>query len=168
MDPSFFPTTPAPSPPSEALDSITDHDARLIFDLVANMRPKADVLARYNMSINDLAAKARNPMWAAAYCETEKVWKSDMNTAQRIRLKAAFLLEDSLIPLFNIIRSDQMPATQKLAAIEQLTKISTVSNVPKEAGAGERHNITINIGGSKPPLIVSVEKDNGGTIIDAV
>lgn len=166
MDPSFLPMISAPLAPSGKLDGISDHDARLIFDLVSNMRPKADVLAQYGLTINDLAAKAQNTFWAHAYRETEKIWKSELSTAQRIRLKAAYLLEDSLIPLHRIITSDQMPVSAKLNAIEQLTKISTVSNVPKADGNSEKHSITINIGG-KPPLVVTASKSHDGTTIDA-
>lgn len=163
---SFLPALPAPLPPSEALDGITDHDARLIFDLVSNIRPKQEVLDQYKLTINDLAAKAHNPLWASAYRETEKLWKSDMNMAQRIRMKAAFLLEDSLIPLHRIIMADHMPVSAKLEAIKQLTSISTVANVPKESAAGEKHNIVINFGG-RPPLVVTAGKDNDGITIDA-
>jgi hypothetical protein len=117
--------------------------------------------------VTQLAAKAHSPAWAAAYRETERLWKSDMNTQQRIRMKAAFLLEDSLLPLFNIIRNPEMGVTSKLAAIEQLTKISTVANVPKAEEAREQHKITILIGRDHPPLVVSSEPAHVGQTLDA-
>ena len=144
-------------------DGITGHDGQLIFDLVSNMRPRAEVLASYGLTVADLQAKARNPLWAGAYRETERVWKSELSIERRIRLKAAFLLEDSLPTLFNIIRQDGIGINAKLEAIEQLTKISTVSNVPKENAATEKHNITINIGGGAPPIKVTAETENGQT-----
>lgn len=139
-------------------EAITDHDARLIFDLVSNMQEQSKVIERYGITAEDLAAKVRNPAWAQAYAETKKVWNSDMNTAQRIRLKAAFLLEDSLPNLFAIIRDAKASVPNKLAAIEQLTRISTVNNVPKDSsGGGERHSITINIGKDRPPVTIVQE-----------
>lgn len=147
--------------PKTGTDGITGHDARLVFDLVSNLRPKAEVLSAYGLTVADLAAKARNPLWAGAYREAERVWRSDMNIKTRIQLKASFLLEDSLLPLFNIIRQEGIGINAKLAAIEQLTKISTVSNVPKEAAQMEKHNITINIGGNAPPITVTAETPSG-------
>ena len=144
-------------PVGEKLDGITDHDARLIFDLVSNMRPKQEVLDQYGLTINDLAAKAQNHFWAAAYRETEKIWKSELSTGARIRLKAAYLLEDSLVILLRIIQSDHMPVTAKLEAVKQLTAISTVATDPKKVGEGEKHNITINIGGQ----VTKVTSDDG-------
>jgi hypothetical protein len=86
-----------------------------------------------------------------------------MNIQQRIRLKAAFLLEDSLLTLFNIIRQDGIGIQAKLEAVEKLVKISTVANVPKEGAASEKHNITINIGGNAPPIKVVAETPSGTT-----
>lgn len=144
------PTTP------DAPEAINGVDARLIWDLVSNMRRPEDTLKSYGLEAGDLAIKAQNPLFASAYREAERVWKSDMNIQTRIRLKAAFLLEDSLMSLFNIIRQDGIGVNAKLEAIEQLTKISTVANVPKENAATEKHNITINIGGATP-IITTVE-----------
>lgn len=157
------------SPPavlSAVSDALTDHDARLIFDLVSKVRKPSDVLAAYGLTPLDLAAKSQNTLWAQAYREAQRVWASDMNVQQRIRLKAAFLLEDSLIPLFKIITSDQMPVNAKLEAIEQLTKISTVANIPKDQlNGGEKHSVIINIGGGAPA--VRVESGNDRATIES-
>jgi len=155
LDPSFFPPVPAPLPPSEKLDGLNDYDARLIFDLVAGIRNRSAVLAQYGLSYEQFVEKTRSPMFAAAYRETDRLWKSDMNTSQRIRMKAAFLLEDSLVPLFNVIRDPAMGVTAKLNAIEQLTKISTVANVPKDAAQTEQHKIIIQIGAAAAPIVVT-------------
>lgn len=158
VDPSFF----APTPPAanEVTNALTDFDARLICDLVAQIREPKTVLAQYNLTPEQFAAKAKNPMFVAAYRETERVWKSDMNIQTRVRLKAAFLLEDSLVPLHKIVTDVNMPVRAKLEAIEQLTKISTVANVPKETASSEKHNIVINIGGDHPPIKVVAETSN--------
>jgi hypothetical protein len=144
-----------------AIDGLNGHDARLIWDLVSNMRKPVDVLAAYGVTPAEFAAKAQNPIFAGAYREAEKVWKSDMNIKTRIQLKASFLLEDSLLSLFNIIRAEGVGITSKLAAIEQLTKISTVSVVPKNESGIEKHNIIINIGGDKPPIKITAENPSG-------
>ncbi len=152
---------PEPVTEPTGADGITGHDARLIFDLVSNIRPRDKVLESYGLTVADLRAKASNKLWASAYRETERVWNSEMNIKQRIQLKASFLLEDSLPTLFNIIRQDGISINAKLEAIEQLTKISTVSNIPKEAALGEKHNIVINIGGGAPPITVTAETLSG-------
>lgn len=150
-----------------AADAINGVDARLIWDLVSNLREPKDTLKIYGLEIGDLAVKAQNPLFSSAYREAERVWKSDMNIQTRIRLKAAFLLEDNLLTLHNIIRQDGIGVNAKLEALEQLTKISTVANVPKENAAMEKHNITINIGGGAPPIKITAETPHGSGTLTA-
>src|SRR5690348_1967071 len=112
---------------TEPPSSITDYDSRLIADLVANIRHQTDVLKQYGLTPEQLAAKLLNPAFAAHYRDTQRLWNSDMNAQERIRTKAAFLLEDSLPELSRIAKNPQVPVAAKLGAIEQLTKISTVA-----------------------------------------
>ena len=152
-------------PESSVLDAINDSDARLICDLVANIRPAAEVLKAHGITPTEFAAKAKNELFAGAYREAQKVWKSDMNIQQRIRLKSAFLLEDSLPNLHRIITAEGIGVNAKLEAIEKLIKISTVANVPKEGAQREMHNITINIGGDRPPIKVTAETSNERAVL---
>lgn len=175
LDPELFPPMrvapgsgaqlPVPAAPAETPEpeksAITDYDSRLIADLVGNIRYQADVLKQYGLTPEDLAAKMLNPGFAAHYRETSRIWNSDLKTADRIRAKAAFLLEDSLPELSRIAKGGQMPIAAKLSAIEQLTKISTVSHVAKAVdGDRELHKIVINIGTDKPTTIISQEPSN--------
>jgi len=142
-------------------EGINTVDARLIWDLVSNMRPAADILKNYGLSPGDLAVKAQNEMFAGAYREAQRLWKSDMNITQRIRLKAAFLLEDSLPTLFKVITEVGVSVNAKLAAIEQLQKIAIVPTDTKRGDSAEKHNITINIGGTVAPVNIIAEVPHG-------
>ena len=151
---------------SMARHSLTDYDNQLILDLVANLRPAADTLSRYGLTQADLVAKARNPEWSNRYREQRALWNSDVNLRERIRAKAAYLLEDSLVPLFAII-AGKSTHSAKLAAIEQLVKISTVAHVPKdEHPPGPGRQIAIHFGGSQPrEVIIATETENERTAI---
>lgn len=129
-------------------------------ELVANLRPRRDILVRYNLTENDIVAKARNPEWNSRFREVSQIWNSDQNFKERIAAKAAFLLEDSLVHVYKIISSQGSTAQAKLAAVEQLTKISGVAakssdNAPAAGGT----RITINFGGAAP-VTLNAEKDN--------
>ena len=144
-----------------AAEGVNGVDARLIWDLVSNMRPAAEILKNYNLQPGDLAVKAQNELFAGAYREAQRLWKSDMNIQQRIRLKAAFLLEDSLPTLFKIVTQENATTSAKLAAIEQMQKIAIVNNDPKKGESFEKHNITINIGPSAAPVKIQAEIPSG-------
>lgn len=171
LDPELFPalnyvpTAAAPVAPVPVgnqdgitAGSITDYDSRLISDLVANIRFQADVLKQYGITPEQFAQKLANPAFMAHWRETARLWNSDLNTTERIRAKAAFILEDSLPELGRIAKNAQTPVNAKIAAMEQLAKISTVSHVPKDVGhVAEKHSITINIGGGREPVTINAE-----------
>jgi hypothetical protein len=145
--------------------ALTDYDNQLIADLVANLRPADAILRHYGLTKEDIAAKSRNPEWAARYRQIEQQWNSDQNLRERIRAKAAFLLEDSLVPLMKII-SGQASHASKLEAIEKLIKISTVAHVPKDEGhQTEARRIILNIGAGVGPITVVSESQNERTAV---
>jgi hypothetical protein len=131
---------------------LNSSDATLIWELVSDINPAKEVLARHGMTPNDLQKKTRNPMFRSAYQEARRLWSSELNVQERIKLKAAYLLEDSLPDLFKIIKDDSQPGSAKMIAIEQLGKLSQVMAQKKEGG-GERHSITINVGNATPVVI---------------
>jgi hypothetical protein len=94
-------------------------------------------------------------MFRSAYQEAKRLWSSDLNVQERIRLKAAYMLEDSLTDLFKIIKDEGQPSSSKLEAIEKLGKLSQVM-AQKTAMAGENHKIIINVGNSSPVVIEHV------------
>lgn len=129
-------------------------------ELVANLRPRKDILSRYHLTENDIVAKARNPEWAGRFREVSQIWNSDKNFKERIAAKAAFLLEDSLVHVYKIITGQGVTAQAKLQAVEQLTKISGVAASSKETGSvGGGTRISIHFGGSAP-VTLNAEKDN--------
>lgn len=167
LGPAVAPAVDSASRDAVVRSAITDFDNQLIADLVANLRPRADVLRQYGLTESDVVARCRNPDWVNRYKELHALWNSNSNIRERIRAKAAYLLEDSLVPLFKIISGSGTQAA-KLAAIEQLTKISTVAHVPKdEQPAGPGRQITINIGAGMAPVVVATETKDERTIIHA-
>lgn len=127
--------------------ALNDSDARLVWELVANISPAREILKRHGLTIADFAAKKNDRMFVAAYKEAASVWKSDMNVQQRIKFKAGLLLEDSLQDLFVIIKDPNMAASLKMEATKQLGQLSQTIN-PKQTTSteGSQFKLTINLG----------------------
>lgn len=137
--------------------ALNDSDARLIWELVANISPAADVLKRHGLTVADFAAKKRDTMFVAAFKEAKAVWNSDMNVQQRIKFKSGLLLEDSLQDLFLIIKNPEMAASLKMEATKQLGQLSQTIN-PKQSAesGGSAFKLTINLGDS-PAKTVTID-----------
>lgn len=126
-------------------------DAQLVWELVSDITPKEDVLIRHGMTPADLKAKLNNPMFRSAYVEAKRLWSSDMNAQDRIKVKATMMVEDALIDVYRIIKDDTALSVSKLEAFEKLGKLAQVMG-QKPSAVGERHTIIINVG-EKPTKI---------------
>lgn len=127
-------------------------DAQLIWELTADITPKSQVLARYGLSIHDLKMKMRDPMFRMALSEAKKLWGADLNVKQRVAVKAAFIVEDSLIDLLKMIKDPQMPPQAKLDAFKKLAEVAQLT-AQNKADNTEKHVIQINVGGAAPVVI---------------
>lgn len=133
-----------------AAGALNDSDARLVWELVANISPPAQILARHGLTGAEFKAKMKDKMFVAAYKEAKQAWEADLNVQQRIKLKAGLLLEDSLQDLFIMIKDPQQSASNKLEATKQLGQLSQTINPRQNAGGeGSAFKLTINLGERK-------------------
>lgn len=114
--------------------AISQVDGRLAWEIAAEISTVPEILIRYGMAPHEFKAKLRDPMFRQAIREAKNLWKSDLNVQQRVRLKAAFLVEDSLLDIFAIIKSENSIAAAKLEAFEKLMK--TADLVPRAKDGG--------------------------------
>lgn len=132
-----------------AAGALNDSDARLVWELVANISPPAEILKRHGLTVQDFAAKKRDAMFIAAYKEAKSVWNSDLNVQQRIKFKAGLLVEDSLQDLFVIIKNPEMSAQLKIDAHKQLSALAGATGNKQQGGeGGSGFKLTINLGSS--------------------
>jgi hypothetical protein len=137
-----------PALESGAAEAISQTDGRLAWEIAAEITPVPDILARYGITPAEFKNKLKDPMFRVAIREAKSIWKSDLNVQQRIRMKAAFLVEDSILDVFAIIKNENHPAAARLEAFEKLIKTADMS--PK-AGKGDNSTagafkIVINLG----------------------
>lgn len=131
-------------------------EARLVWELVAKIAPLPDVLRRHSLSVLELKAKLKEPMFRSLYKETKRIWESELNTKERIRVKAQLLVEDSLLDVYAIVQNDQMSPQVRVDAFEKLARIGSLGAPEKGTGnEGERVQININIPGASAPVVVT-------------
>ena len=129
--------------------AINDVDRKLIMELVANISPAKEVLARYGLTGADLIQKLQDPMFKAAWRETKAAWSSDMNVHERIRLKSAMLLEDSLVELARTVQNEHISPSVKRDAIETFARMADAwepAKQKKDQPTAANVKISINLG----------------------
>lgn len=134
---------PMPEPGADLAISATD--GRLAWEIAAEIAPIPDILKRYGMTPVEFKGKLRDPMFRAAVREAKILWKSDLNAKQRIQIKAAMLVEDSLLDVFAIIKNENMPAASKLDAFEKLMKTADLAPKTGKPDGAPTSGFKINI-----------------------
>jgi hypothetical protein len=129
--------------------AINDVDRKLIMELVANISPANEILERYGLDKNKLLLKLQDPMFKAAWRETKAAWSSDMNVHERIRLKSAMLLEDSLVELARTVQNEHISPSVKRDAIETFARMADAwepAKQKKDGPVAQSVKISINLG----------------------
>jgi hypothetical protein len=129
-------------------------DTRLAWELVAGIAPLPDILRRWTMTFDGLKEKLRDPLFRSMVNETRKIWKSELNTKERIRIKAQLLVEDSLLEIFQIVADKEVSPQARVDAFKNLANIGDLNEKEKNPQAAERVTININLGGDEPLKIV--------------
>lgn len=137
--------------------AFSDRDAQLILELAAQISPVKEVLARYGLTEVDLRERMEQPGFKAALKEAARAWQSDLNVQERIRLKAAALVEDNLLTLHGMLKQEATGPTAKLKAFEHLSDLAVPKKAEGPASAGTRFQLNITIPGTEKPVVVEGE-----------
>lgn len=129
------------------LATINDVDSQLSIELASEISPLKDILTRHGITAKQLRIKLKDPHFQNMFKEAKRVWNSDLSVRDRIKIKSAVLVEDSLIKLYQIFNNEDLAAPARLEAFKSMAKVAEVYEVPKSPTAvGERVSININLG----------------------
>ena len=143
---------------------LSEHDARLAWELTANILPMGEIMKRYDLDFDSLAEKRLDPTFRAVLEEYGRAWSSSLSAQERIRVKAALLVEDGLLDIFRILKSADTAPAAKLDAFTALSKAGDVGTAKKDSAAGgERFSVTINLPGSQAVKIDTRTFDQDAT-----
>ena len=142
--------------------AFSERDARLALELVSGLSNVKDVLARYGMTEEELRTLLATPGFQALLKETRGAWQSDLNAKERVKLKAALLVEDSLMSIFRVVGDKNASMTARLDAFKSLAKIASVDEPEKKEGGGAgRFVLNINVPGGPAPVVIEGAAEKG-------
>lgn len=132
----------------------SDKDQRLAWELVAQISPLPDILRRHGLTYDDLKNKLREPLFRSLVAETKRIWKSDLNTKERIRIKAALLVEDSMLEMYGVVHNRELSPQARIDAFESLVGIADLKPDKNGSATGERVVINISVPGIEKPVVI--------------
>lgn len=141
--------------------------ATICAELAAGLTDAVGIKAKYDLTDAQWDKLKVNAAFRAMLKEALQKFTGDIGSANRIKMKAEILLEDSLPVLDKIIHDSDTGSGPKLDSIKQLSVLAekTGGGKSKEGsmtGAGFNVGIYINTGGggdAAPPTIISIPAD---------
>lgn len=114
--------------------------------------PLQDILNNCGVSYEEWMEMQRNPRFIAYLEANVTEWTGSKNTADRVKLKSAVLLEEWLPKLHEEMHGTAASLNAKVEAAKLLAKIAGVDQHEGEAGGGNGFHVTINIGGQSKTI----------------
>lgn len=134
------------------LPAITGIDSRLAVELALKITDVPTLLERYGITPEQLKAKLKDPQFRSIVKQARTAWQSDLNVKERIRLKAGFLVEDSLLAMFGMIHSEAVAPPVRNDAFKSLARVAAV-DAPENGKGGDGLRVVINFPSAGPPTL---------------
>lgn len=138
---------------------------KLAREIAMDIHPLKTILKQYSISSEAWEDLQRNGKFRALLESECEAWNTATNTAERVKLKAAAMLEEWLPELNNRLhdRDETLPA--KIEGAKMLTRVAGMGLPGQVEGvAPEKFTVTINLGPQVPP--VTIERDVTPKVIE--
>lgn len=132
---------------------------KLAREVAADIQPLETILNLYSLDRDAWdKLKANRKFQDLLFAEAE-AWNSAQNTQDRVKLKAASMLEEFLPELNNRLHDIDEALPAKIEGVKVLTKIAGIGERADGAGGGggERFTVTINLG--EDSKLITIDKE---------
>ena len=140
---------------------------QLAREIAMDIRPLDEILKNHNLTNEQFELVARMPRFQS-YVESEAAaWHGSLNTHERVKLKAAAMLEEWL-PELNVRMHDRAESLNAKIEAGKLARdlAGFARNGVGVEGSGEKFSVTINLGQDSkltfekqlPPIVIDAEE----------
>lgn len=120
---------------------------KLAREIAMDIQPIESILKQYSLSFEQWDKLKANSKFQSLLASEVEAWNGAVNTHERVKLKAASMLEEFLPELNNRLhdREENLPA--KIEGVKMIARIAGMGERANEVGGGgERFTVTINLG----------------------
>jgi ribosomal protein L7/L12 len=134
--------------------------SRLAREVARDLVPIDQICERYKIDESTYERILRHPLFQQRLQEEVDIWNASTPRAitERISAKAATMIEESLIEVYELVHDKNQPMSAKIEALKWASKLAGVGErEAKDLLPGERVRFNIYIGDKR----ISMEKDIG-------
>lgn len=138
---------------------------KLAREIAMDMRPLDEILALYEVDNHRWQEIQTSQIFKGYLRGALEEWNSATNTQERVRMKALFMVEESLPEFYARLHDADEALQHKTEVFKTITKLAGLEK-SADAGTGERLTVTINLGADNQ---LQIEKTitPQGNLIDA-
>lgn len=122
-------------------------------EIAKDIIPLDQILKSHQISVNDYQIISTNPYFQSILAQAAADWNSASNTVQRVRLKAAAIVEEGLLEMSARLHDTEENLNAKVELFKVLTKLGNLEVQKEASGGNERFSLVINIGDNNPKTI---------------
>lgn len=146
---------PVARPPAPTVD--LDHmQATLAAEIGVGLLPLPDILKRFELTKDQLKLMLKDPQFRNMVRQFKREWNEASNSKERIRLKAALMVEDNLLALHQMFNNIDMNPGARLDAFKHMVNLADVTPRQEEA-TGPKFQLTLNMGEQTKPVTIEAE-----------
>lgn len=120
---------------------------KLAREIAMDIHPIQTILNQYGISTEQWEILKGNQRFQNLLLSETEAWNGALNTQERVKLKAAAMLEEWLPELNNRLHDADEALPAKIEGGKMLTRIAGIGvGAAEGGGGGERFTVTINLG----------------------
>lgn len=129
---------------------------KLAREIAMDIQPIETILHNYSISPGAWESLQRSSNFIRLLSSQVEEWNGALNTHERVKLKAASMLEEFLPELNNRMHDKEESLPAKIEGAKLVTKIAGIGERAEGLSAGERFTVTINLG--EDTKLITIDK----------
>lgn len=121
---------------------------KLARQIAMGIKDLPDVLFEHNLTLREWDEIRVLPAFGRVLEGEVKAWEGAVNTPDRVRIKAASMLEEYLPEMYARLNDRTEPLMAKMKAVELISKIAGFgqTDLPQQGSPGDKVQVIINLG----------------------
>jgi hypothetical protein len=137
---------------------------KLARQIALNIHPLQTILETHQITVSQWETIQNNPHFQRLLQQQVEGWEAAENTHERVKLKAASMVEEFLPELYGKLHDPSETLNSKIEAAKLARDLAGMGrNSVDAAGVGEKFTVTINLGTQEP---LRIEKDITPKVIE--
>lgn len=142
---------------SQPIVDLKHLQASLAAELAVGLLPVPDILRRFKLTRDQLKLMLKDHQFKQMIVQFKREWHDAANAKERIRLKAALMVEENLLMLDQIFNDLELNPQARLDAFKQMVTLADVAPKADAAQTGPKFNLTLNLGNDSKPVTIDAE-----------